>query len=107
MTATRPLASPSPKATPRPSVLKPSVLKPSVVTAAGLTSLRSKATAALSPEARETLLQQSSRLDDQARGAAERGDTAAAAQLILEALDCERRAGSLGPQVLQLIKPRG
>jgi hypothetical protein len=27
--------------------------------------------------------------------------------LILRALDCERRAGSLGPQVLQLIKPRG
>jgi hypothetical protein len=27
--------------------------------------------------------------------------------LILEALDCERRAGGLGPQVLQLIKPRG
>jgi hypothetical protein len=26
--------------------------------------------------------------------------------LILETLDCERRAGGLGPQVLQLIKPR-
>jgi hypothetical protein len=26
--------------------------------------------------------------------------------LILQALDCERRAGGLGPQVLQLIKPR-
>jgi hypothetical protein len=26
--------------------------------------------------------------------------------LILQSLDCERRAGGLGPQVLQLIKPR-
>jgi hypothetical protein len=31
---------------------------------------------------------------------------ATAARSILEALDCERRAGGLGPQVLQLIKPR-
>ncbi len=30
----------------------------------------------------------------------------AAGRLILQALDCERRAGGLGPQVLQLIKPR-
>ena len=102
MTATRPLASQPPKAPPRPSVPKTSV-----VTASGLTSLRPKALAALTPEVRETLLQQSSRLNDQARGAAERGDMTAAAQLILEALDCERRAGTLGPQVLQLIKPRG
>jgi hypothetical protein len=35
------------------------------------------------------------------------GDVEAAARLILRALDCERHAGSLGPQVLQLIKPRG
>jgi hypothetical protein len=34
------------------------------------------------------------------------GDVEAAARLILRALDCVRRAGSLGPQVLQLIKPR-
>ncbi|MFN7901196.1 MAG: hypothetical protein ACK5N0_16325 [Synechococcaceae cyanobacterium] len=42
-----------------------------------------------------------------ARQAAERGDLQQAGRLILETLDCERRAGSLGPQVLQLIKPRG
>ena len=42
-----------------------------------------------------------------AEAAAVQGDVEAAARLILRALDCERRAGSLGPQVLQLIKPRG
>jgi hypothetical protein len=34
------------------------------------------------------------------------GEVESAAQLILRSLDCERRAGSVGPQVLQLIKPR-
>ncbi len=37
---------------------------------------------------------------------AEAGDLNAAAILILKALDQERRAGIVGPQVLQLIKPR-
>ena len=37
---------------------------------------------------------------------AEAGDLKAAATLILKALDQERRAGGIGPQVLQLIKPR-
>ncbi|WP_320666667.1 hypothetical protein [Prochlorococcus sp. MIT 1307] len=37
---------------------------------------------------------------------AEAGDLKAAATLILKALDQERRAGVIGPQVLQLIKPR-
>jgi hypothetical protein len=46
-------------------------------------------------------------LDGEARRAAESGDVAASARLILESLDCERRAGGIGPQVLQLIKPRG
>lgn len=46
-------------------------------------------------------------LDGEARRAAEAGDLAASARLILESLDCERRAGGIGPQVLQLIKPRG
>lgn len=44
--------------------------------------------------------------DRQARECAETGDLATAARLILQSLDCERRAGGLGPQVLQLIKPR-
>lgn len=46
-------------------------------------------------------------LEVEARRAAEIGDLAASARLILESLDCERRAGGIGPQVLQLIKPRG
>ncbi len=38
--------------------------------------------------------------------AAASGEIETAARLILQSLDCERRAGSVGPQVLQLIKPR-
>jgi hypothetical protein len=52
------------------------------------------------------LLQRAGEFDQQARQAAESGDLATAARLILQSLDCERRAGGLGPQVLQLIKPR-
>lgn len=55
---------------------------------------------------RQRLLGRASDLHSSARDAAERGELATAARSILEALDCERRAGSLGPQVLQLIKPR-
>lgn len=56
---------------------------------------------------RQQLLNQATQLFDQASSAAEAGNVADAAQLILKALDCERRAGGVGPQVLQLIKPRG
>jgi hypothetical protein len=52
------------------------------------------------------LLAQAFGLQDRARLSAEAGDISSAAQLILQALDHERRAGGLGPQVLQLIKPR-
>ena len=44
---------------------------------------------------------------DSASARAEEGDLEIAATLILKALDQERRAGGVGPQVLQLIKPRG
>ena len=37
---------------------------------------------------------------------AEEGDLQAAGSYILKALDQERRAGVVGPQVLKLIKPR-
>ncbi len=43
---------------------------------------------------------------DSACAHAEAGDLQAAGILILKALDQERRAGAVGPQVLQLIKPR-
>ncbi len=52
------------------------------------------------------LLLESSLHDSAAAAAAKRGDLTAAARLILRSLDCERRAGGVGPQVLQLIKPR-
>ena len=42
----------------------------------------------------------------EARSNAEAGQIAESAQMILKALDQERRAGSVGPQVMQLIKPR-
>ena len=41
-----------------------------------------------------------------ARICAEQGGISEAGSLILQALRHERRAGSAGPQVLQLIKPR-
>ncbi len=59
------------------------------------------------PEQRQRLLDKAATIDARAKAAAERGDTDEAARLILESLECERRAGGLGPQVLQLIKPRG
>ena len=42
----------------------------------------------------------------EARTQADEGNIAGSAQTILKALDQERRAGSVGPQVMQLIKPR-
>ena len=42
----------------------------------------------------------------QAADAARDGNVEQSARLILETLDCERRAGGVGLQVLQLIKPR-
>lgn len=41
-----------------------------------------------------------------ARDAAEAGDIEASARSILALLDCERRLGAQGPQVMQVIKPR-
>ena len=43
---------------------------------------------------------------DSASAQAEVGDLNGAGSFILKALDQERRAGGLGPQVMQLIKPR-
>jgi hypothetical protein len=55
----------------------------------------------------ERLEQERAQFDRRARAAAEAGDIAEAARLILKALDRERRLASRGPQILQLIKPRG
>ncbi len=55
---------------------------------------------------RHHLLRRAEECDHQAKLSADAGDLTTAARLILQSLDCERRAGGLGPQVLQLIKPR-
>lgn len=55
---------------------------------------------------RQQLLDQATAFYQRASQAASEGDLAESARLILAALDCERRAGGVGPQVLQLIKPR-
>jgi hypothetical protein len=55
---------------------------------------------------RRQFLDQASSFNQQARQAADDGDVSGAARLILMALDCERRAGGLGLQVMQVIKPR-
>jgi type IV secretory pathway VirJ component len=71
-------------------------------------SHRARPSVVTMPEAdtRQRLVRQAAALDEQARMAAGAGDLEASAKAILEALDCERRAGGLGLQVLQLIKPR-
>ena len=55
---------------------------------------------------RSDLQRQAASHEAAAEAAAEAGDVETSARLILQALDCERRAGGVGPQVLQLIKPR-
>jgi hypothetical protein len=55
---------------------------------------------------REDLLKEAGSHAEAAELAAQSGEIETAARLILKSLDCERRAGSVGPQVLQLIKPR-
>jgi len=95
---------------PKPTSLKSSPLN-SAPLKASFTSLRPELRQATPASHggsadRERLLQKAAALEPDARNAAERGDIAASARLILDALDLERRAGGLGPQVLQLIKPR-
>ena len=55
---------------------------------------------------REAYLKAALNFFDAASAQADAGDLQAAGSLILKALDQERRAGGVGPQVLQLIKPR-
>jgi len=70
-------------------------------------SARASAVAPTSADAREHLLVSIRADEARARQAAEQGDLALAARFILAALDGERRMAATGPQVLQLIKPRG
>jgi hypothetical protein len=55
---------------------------------------------------RDELLKEAAGHEAVAEAAAAAGNLDEAGRAILQALDCERRAGSVGPQVLQLIKPR-
>jgi len=55
---------------------------------------------------REAYLKASVNFFDSASASAEAGDLNSAATFVLKALEQERRACSVGPQVLQLIKPR-
>ncbi len=59
-----------------------------------------------SPTKREAYLKTALNFFDSACIHAESGELKAAATLILKGLRQERKAGVIGPQVLQLIKPR-
>lgn len=91
MTATRP----------RPLPITSAALQRAPLTPANRSGI-----SAADADNRRVLLEQASQLFEQARLSAEAGEISAAAQAILRGLHCERRAGGLGPQVLQLIKPR-
>jgi type VI protein secretion system component VasF len=77
------------------------------MTAIFSTSIRSPSAAPLPDERRGQLQRAIRDHEAQAQQAAEQGDLVQAARFILAALDSERRMASTGPQVLQLIKPRG
>ena len=68
-----------------------------------LTTTKQSETAAQQRQDHETAAQA---LFASARQCAEDGRINEAGSLILQALDHERRAGSAGPQVLQLVKSR-
>ncbi len=55
---------------------------------------------------KQAFLKQASYFFRNASEHADEGDLQTCAGLILKALDKERRAGGVGPQVLHLIKPR-
>ncbi len=58
-----------------------------------------------SPKKREAYLKIANNICESACIQAEAGELKTAATLILKALELERKAGSIGPQILQLIKP--
>ena len=57
-------------------------------------------------ERRDDLMREAAAFSAAAEQAASSGEIEQSAREILRSLDCERRAGSVGPQVMQLIKPR-
>ena len=93
-------------ATSLPAMIVSSPSAPVTLTLEAPLRARSSVSPLSDPTARQRLLLQAATLNEQARVAATQGELEASARAILEALDCERRAGGLGLQVLQLIKPR-
>jgi hypothetical protein len=93
-------------ATSSPVMIVSSPSPPFTLSLGAPTRSRSSVSSLSDPSARQRLLLQAATLNEQARVAATEGDLEASARAILGALDCERRAGGLGLQVLQLIKPR-
>lgn len=77
------------------------------MTAIFTSSTRTSSLAARSVDQREHFLISIRADEDRARLAAEHGDLSQSARFIIAALDTERRMAASGPQVLQLIKPRG
>ena len=73
-----------------------------------MTSILGRSTGAspLVANQRQSYRDQAAKFFSLAKDAAEQGQIAESAGLILRALDQERRAGDVGPQVMQLIKPR-
>ena len=57
-------------------------------------------------ERRDDLMRKAAAFSAAAEQAASSGEIEQSAREILRSLDCERRAGSVGPQVMKLIKPR-
>lgn len=70
------------------------------------TLLKPASQATIPGVSREQCLELADQLYLEARSNAEAGQVSESAQMILKALDQERRARSVGPQVVQLIKPR-
>ena len=58
------------------------------------------------PNQKQEHLAKADVLFQKAQAAAEAGDASTSGSFILKALEQERRAGTVGPQVMQLIKPR-
>ena len=58
------------------------------------------------PNQKQEHLRKADAFFQSAQCAAEAGDFTTSGSLILKALEQERRAGTVGPQVMQLIKPR-
>lgn len=88
-------------------VRQPNAAQPLALFSDATFQLMQSINTAVAGDRRADLIRQAAGHEAVAEAAAASGDVAESARRILMALDCERRAGTIGPQVLQLIKPRG